>query len=66
MAKQPRILAGETVAITGAARGIGLATAKALLGQGMKVAIGDVDTDAARAAAGELGSDGQVCHPRPL
>src|SRR5229473_973322 len=30
MAKQPRILAGETVAITGAARGIGRATAVAL------------------------------------
>jgi len=55
MAKQPRILAGETVAITGAARGIGLATARALLGQGMKVAIGDVDADAARKAADELG-----------
>ena len=27
MAKQPRILAGETAAITGAARGIGRATA---------------------------------------
>ena len=55
MAKQPRILAGETVAITGGARGIGRATAKALLGQGMKVAIGDVDLDAARATAEELG-----------
>ena len=49
MAKQPRILAGETAAITGAARGIGRATAEALLRQGMKVAIGDVDLDAARA-----------------
>ncbi|HTZ86330.1 MAG TPA: SDR family oxidoreductase [Solirubrobacteraceae bacterium] len=55
MAKQPRILAGQTVAITGGARGIGRATAKALLGQGMKVAIGDVDIDAARATADELG-----------
>ena len=54
MAKQPRILAGQTVAITGAARGIGRATAKALLGQGMKVAIGDVDVEAARATAAEL------------
>ena len=44
MAKQPRILAGETAAITGAARGIGRATAEALLRQGMRVAIGDVDT----------------------
>ncbi|HTA35489.1 MAG TPA: SDR family oxidoreductase [Solirubrobacteraceae bacterium] len=55
MAKQPRILAGETAAITGAARGIGRATAEALLGQGMRVAIGDVDVDAALATAAELG-----------
>jgi NADP-dependent 3-hydroxy acid dehydrogenase YdfG len=55
MAKQPRILAGETAAITGAARGIGRATAEALLGQGMRVAIGDVDFDAALATAAELG-----------
>jgi NADP-dependent 3-hydroxy acid dehydrogenase YdfG len=55
MAKQPRILAGQTVAITGAARGIGRATAQALLARGMKVAIGDVDIDAARKTAEELG-----------
>jgi len=56
MAKQPRILAGQTAAITGAARGIGRATAEALLRQGMKVAIGDVDADAARSTASELGA----------
>ncbi len=56
MAKQPRILAGETAAITGAARGIGRATAAALMRQGMKVAIGDVDFDAARQTASELGA----------
>jgi NADP-dependent 3-hydroxy acid dehydrogenase YdfG len=55
MAKQPRILAGQTVAVTGAARGIGRATAKALQAQGMKVAIGDVDLQAARQTAEELG-----------
>lgn len=55
MAKQPRILAGQTAAITGAARGIGRATAQALLSQGMKVAIGDVDLQAARKTASELG-----------
>ena len=55
MAKQPRILAGQTAAITGAARGIGRATAEAFLRQGMKVAIGDVDLDAARQTAAELG-----------
>ena len=56
MAKQPRILAGETVAITGGARGIGRATAEAFVRQGMKVAIGDVDLDAAQATAAELGA----------
>jgi NADP-dependent 3-hydroxy acid dehydrogenase YdfG len=55
MAKQPRILAGDTAAITGAARGIGRATAEAFLRQGMKVAIGDVDIEAARKTASELG-----------
>jgi NADP-dependent 3-hydroxy acid dehydrogenase YdfG len=55
MAKQPRILAGDTAAITGAARGIGRATAEAFLRQGMKVGIGDVDLEAARQTASELG-----------
>jgi NADP-dependent 3-hydroxy acid dehydrogenase YdfG len=56
MAKQPRILAGQTAAITGAARGIGRATAEALLARGMKVAIGDVDMEAASQTAAELGA----------
>jgi NADP-dependent 3-hydroxy acid dehydrogenase YdfG len=56
MAKQPRILAGDTAAITGAARGIGRATAEAFLRHGMRVAIGDVDIDAARQTAAELGA----------
>src|SRR5437879_210822 len=56
MAKQPRILAGETAAVTGAARGIGRATAEAFLRKGMKVAIGDVDIEAARSTAAELGA----------
>jgi len=56
MAKQPRILAGETAAITGGARGIGRATAEACLRQGMRVAIGDVDLDAASQTAAELGA----------
>ena len=55
MAKAPRILAGEAAAITGGARGIGRATAEALLQNGMKVAIGDVDLEAARKSAAELG-----------
>ncbi len=56
MAKQPRILAGQTAAITGAARGIGRATAAAFLRQGMRVAIGDVDFEAASRTASELGA----------
>ena len=56
MAKQPRILAGQTVAITGGARGIGRVTAQALLRQGMRVALGDVDLVAARQTVAEIGS----------
>ncbi|HKH78582.1 MAG TPA: SDR family oxidoreductase [Solirubrobacteraceae bacterium] len=55
MAKQPRILAGKTAAITGGARGIGRATAEAFQRHGMRVAIGDVDLEAARKTAAELG-----------
>jgi len=55
MAKQPRILAGQTVAITGGARGIGRATAQALLRQGARVALGDVDLSAVRQTADEIG-----------
>ncbi len=63
MAKHPRILAGQTAAITGGARGIGRATAKALLRQGMRVAIGDVDQRAAEETVSELGGPGDA--PRP-
>lgn len=48
-------LAGRIVAITGAARGIGRATAEALLREGAIVAIGDLDGDLAESTAGELG-----------
>ncbi|MEU4649397.1 SDR family oxidoreductase [Nocardia fluminea] len=52
----PRIdLAGATIAITGAARGIGLATAKAFVEAGAYVALGDLDEALAVAAAAELG-----------
>ncbi len=56
MAGQLRVLAGQTVAITGGARGIGRATAAVLAGQGMRVAIGDLDLQAAREAASEIGA----------
>jgi NAD(P)-dependent dehydrogenase (short-subunit alcohol dehydrogenase family) len=56
MAKAPRSLAGMAVAITGGARGIGRATAAALIAQGARVAIGDVDASVAQQTAGELGA----------
>ncbi len=56
MAKVPRSLAGQVVAITGGARGIGRATAAALLAQGARVAIGDIEASLAQKTAEELGS----------
>jgi NAD(P)-dependent dehydrogenase (short-subunit alcohol dehydrogenase family) len=55
MAKEPRPLHGMTAAITGGARGIGRATAQAFVRHGMKVAIGDLDLQAAQQTASELG-----------
>jgi NADP-dependent 3-hydroxy acid dehydrogenase YdfG len=45
----------EVAAVTGGARGIGRATARALVDRGVRVAIGDVDVAAARRTAAELG-----------
>ena len=56
MAKAPKSLAGQIVAITGGARGIGRATAAALIAQGARVAIGDIEADLAQATAAELGA----------
>jgi NADP-dependent 3-hydroxy acid dehydrogenase YdfG len=55
MAKAPRSLAGKVVAITGGARGIGRATAAALVAQGARVSIGDIETDLVAQTASELG-----------
>lgn len=55
MAKAPRSLTGKVVAITGGARGIGRATAAALVRKGAKVALGDVDQELAEQTAAELG-----------
>jgi NAD(P)-dependent dehydrogenase (short-subunit alcohol dehydrogenase family) len=55
MAKQRRSLTGKVVAITGGARGIGKATAEALVRRGCRVAIGDVDLALAEQTAAGLG-----------
>jgi len=55
MAKQPRILVGQVALVTGGARGIGRATARAFVREGLKVAIGDLDLEAAQRTAEELG-----------
>jgi NAD(P)-dependent dehydrogenase (short-subunit alcohol dehydrogenase family) len=51
-------ISGRTVAITGGARGLGLATAKALAERGARVAIGDLDGELARAEAAALPGPG--------
>ena len=56
MAKAPRSLTGKVVAITGGARGIGRATAAALISQGARVAIGDIDTGLVQETASQLGA----------
>jgi NAD(P)-dependent dehydrogenase (short-subunit alcohol dehydrogenase family) len=48
-------LTSTTVAITGGARGIGLATARAVLDAGGRVAIGDIDESAVKRAGERLG-----------
>ena len=56
MAKQSKIIVGQVAAITGGARGIGKETARALIREGVRVSIGDLDIETARATAEELGA----------
>ena len=48
-------LSGKTALITGAARGIGLAFAQAYVAEGARVAIADINLDAAQKAAADIG-----------
>jgi NAD(P)-dependent dehydrogenase (short-subunit alcohol dehydrogenase family) len=56
MARALRSLGGQVVAITGGARGIGRATAAALIAQGARVAIGDIEPGLAARTAQDLGA----------
>jgi len=51
----PGTVQGKVVVITGGARGIGYCTAQRLIGDGAKVAIGDIDGDRLEEAVSELG-----------
>lgn len=55
-AGRPQFPAGTAAAVTGAGAGIGRAIARALAGAGARVAVGDIDLDAARRVAAEIGS----------
>jgi short-subunit dehydrogenase len=52
---KPQSLSQKVIAITGGARGIGLATAEALQKEGAKVAIGDIDAAAVEESGRRLG-----------
>jgi NAD(P)-dependent dehydrogenase (short-subunit alcohol dehydrogenase family) len=62
MAKERRSLNGKVVAITGGARGIGKATATALVRKGCRIAIGDLELELAEQTAAQLGG-GTVALP---
>ena len=50
-------LAGKVAIVTGGSGGIGLACVRALVAEGARVVLGDVNGEAAEAAAAELGAD---------
>jgi 3-oxoacyl-[acyl-carrier protein] reductase len=49
------LLAGRTAVVTGGAQGLGYAIAEALVAEGARVVLGDVDLDRTRASAAALG-----------
>jgi len=61
---KPIALQGAVVAITGGARGIGLAIAEALVNEGARVSIGDIDITLAKQEASRLGAFAHVLDVR--
>lgn len=53
-----KVLAGQTAIVTGGARGIGRAIAAALVAEGMRVALADIDLATATATAADLSRPG--------
>jgi len=51
------LLHGQTAVVTGAAQGLGFAIAQLFVAEGARVVLGDVNIDATRAAAEQLGGD---------
>ena len=64
MARQKKGIAMiETAVVTGAASGIGLGIARALIAQGAHVVLADIEIDRARAAAKDLGASIRLTKP---
>lgn len=54
---KPGRLAGKIGLITGGARGIGAGIARAMIAEGAKIYVGDIDADSAKACALEIGAE---------